>query len=75
MNIDKNIPIPQSGGRVRPSLYPFAEMEIGDSVFFPDEPRGSRSKPSIASAQLGRYRGWKFSSRAMDGGVRIWRVA
>lgn len=74
MIIEKNIPGPIGGrnGRIK---YPFREMEIGDSVFFPDEPKGSQSKPAMAARINATHWGWRFSSRKEGTGVRIWRVA
>lgn len=76
MNIEKGLPLPKAGKK---SKYPFAEMEVGDSVFFADTDGGSGSKPAIA-AKVYAHRnqktvsGLKFSARSENGGVRIWRV-
>ena len=55
-------------------VYPFKDMRVGDSVFFPDEPKGGRSNPAVAAKVYGAKYGKKFSARKMDGGVRIWRT-
>ena len=76
MKIEKGLPLPKIG---KVSKYPFAKMEIGDSVFFADEEGGSKSKPATAakvyahraSKRKGKI---KFAARAENGGVRIWRV-
>jgi len=39
MSIDKNIPIPDVS-MARPFEFPFSEMEVGDSLFHPDERSG-----------------------------------
>lgn len=54
----------------------FREMEVGDSILDPDgfeaSPKGSKW---YASAQQFSVRfGGKFSARAVEGGIRIWRV-
>lgn len=73
MKIEKNIPMPPSK-RGGPRKYPFADMSVGESAFFENQPAGSLSNPSVAAAQWGARNGRKFSARSIDGGVRIWRV-
>lgn len=70
--IEKGIPLPPSR---RHSRYPFHEMEVNDSVFFP----GVEQRTISGTAQsTGKSRGWRFATRkvVVDGvtGVRIWRV-
>lgn len=75
MIIEKNIPIPSGTGITgRRAKYPFGEMEVGDSLFIDNEPRGSQSGASMASKQHGARYGKKFTSRTEGNGVRIWRV-
>lgn len=69
MRIDKNIKKePARGGTLK---YPWAEMEIGDSVLITENIHSAR----CAAVNYGRYHGKKFSSRKTEGGVRIWRDA
>lgn len=72
MEIDKGIPIPSGAGRQGGRKYPFADMEIGDSVFF--EGSASYGKEHNAARVYGRRTGKKFTARTTRGGVRIWRV-
>jgi len=74
MKIEKNIPMErdQAGGAGRPPKYPFANMEIGDSIFV--EGAKIPCKEYIAAQQFASRHGWKFSGRRIDGGVRIWRI-
>ncbi len=70
IEIDRNVPMPakpHAGGR--PSIYPWAELEIGDSFFVPDK-KSSNCGAWMAGKLLGR----KFSARTVDGGVRVWRI-
>ena len=70
--IEKNIPIPaNASARLK---YPFGEMEVGDSIFLPNEPKGSLSRPSLAAHTFGKRNGKRFAARAENGGVRIWRT-
>lgn len=71
MKIEKGIPIPD-GGRGRPKMYHFGEMEIGDSVFV--EGQTSRGSAGGSARKYGHSNNKKFTCRTVDGGVRIWRV-
>mgnify|MGYP003641973815 CR=1 FL=1 len=70
--IDSNIPVPLTG---RQRKYPFAEMEIGQSVFFAGENIGGKAYK--AAGQIGaRYsRNYIGRTATQDGvdGLRIWR--
>ena len=57
-------------------LYPFLEMKIGDSFFVPcsDEKKTrTQNKYSRAACNKGHGDG-KFSSRQVEGGVRVWKI-
>ena len=71
--IDKNIPVPETTAGGRPAKYPFYKMVVGDSVFFKGAKTGG--KEYLAAQAAGRNKGWKFSGRAVGGGLRIWRIA
>lgn len=63
--IEKGVPLPS---RAPKSKYPFAEMAIGDSFLASDVKTVSTK---AAAAQTG----FKFKSKAVDGGCRVWRTA
>ncbi len=71
--IERNVPIPpksQNGGRKR--LYPFANMQVSDSIFVCGKNDG---KKVMGSARAhGKAHGKRFIYRAEGDGVRIWRV-
>lgn len=69
MKIDKSVPPPR-GSRI--TKYPFAHMEPGDSVFVPDEDTSGRAYR--AAKTMGSRKGWTFTGRRQDGGIRIWRT-
>jgi hypothetical protein len=46
-------------------------MEVGDSFFMP---KGKPRVIATAACMFARPRGWKFTCRVVDGGVRVWRV-
>lgn len=71
--IEKDIPMPDDkfGPKCR---YPWASMEVGDSVFF----KGcttTASSPANSAHQWAKAHGRRFVSRYLpkEGGVRIWR--
>ncbi len=76
--IEKNIPIPAR--KAARFIYPFAEMEIGDSFLVPILKEDMKTKRSriTSSVNNGRKRtGYKFTSRYLEaeGGIRVWRFA
>ena len=72
MKIDKNVPMPS---RSPSNSYNWKFMEIGDSVFFDNEPNATQAKQPIAARTWGYSNGVKFSSRTEGNGVRIWRIS
>ncbi len=77
VKIESDIPPPEElmfqgrGGRL--SLYPFMEMNVGDSVFFD----GSTASQAYDYAKKIAKRAGdrKFTSKRMNDGIRIWRIA
>lgn len=75
ISIEKGIPLPMGkcGGRGRPAIYPFPDMQVGDSVFIPGQKVGGGAYGSARS--ISRRLGFKFAARTVEGGIRIWRIA
>ena len=73
MKIDKNIPFlpyKRSGAK-----YPWAEMEIGDSIFFISKDKSTDRKIATAALQWGRRNNRKFAVRKINKkGFRVWRI-
>jgi len=65
VQIEKGVPMPRLG------IYPWAEMEVGDS-FFVAEATHAQLSGAVQSAK--KKTGFKFITRAAEGGIRIWRV-
>lgn len=69
--IEKSVPIPARV--VRPMrgegtlMWTFKTMDVGDSVFIAGKRNGEFTSPSTV---IGR----KFTSRAEEGGTRVWRI-
>jgi hypothetical protein len=74
IKIEKNVPIP-SQVRRRATIYPFAEMEQGDSIFVPCKSAREKSRATSAAAVYAKNHGMKFKTRTVPGGVRIWLVS
>lgn len=71
--IDKNVPAPLSG---RNRLYPWGELEPGDSFFVPG--RTTRNIGGAIGQARNRYPDWEIVARTVTEngvkGVRVWRV-
>jgi hypothetical protein len=68
--IESDVPVPDT----EKTSYPFARMKVGESVFFERMDGYQRRRASSAAYAVGNRKGWKFSSRTADGGLRIWRI-
>lgn len=75
--IEKSVPIPQIDPRFDGStlgstpLYPFKDMQVGDSFFVPK----SVSKKAFAAARVHKHRHKVgFIMRPYGDGYRIWRT-
>lgn len=68
IKIDPGVPLTTSGTRRR---YPFRDMAVGDSFFVPGmtcrDMRGALSRAK-------RETGWRFATRRVDNGLRIWKI-
>ncbi|MBE2190552.1 MAG: hypothetical protein IAE63_00045 [Alphaproteobacteria bacterium] len=73
INIDKEIPIPvfpkKRGGK--PPVYPFNEMEVGDSFRVPDDKEDS---VRVAARRINRKTQKEFRALYTEDEIRIWRV-
>ena len=68
MYVEDEVPIPKTP---RATKYPFATMDIGQSVVYPAQKiSGKAYKAAMA---MGGRRGWKFIARRENDGLRIWR--
>lgn len=67
-----NIDMPGRVTRPGKSKYPFSTMKVDESVFF--EGKNTAGKECVYAYNYARKSGKKFAARAVEGGVRIWRV-
>lgn len=70
--IEKDIPIPTLPGRRSGSMYPTAKLEVGDSFFIPGKTTGAAASATLR--ERCKFPDRQFTHRAVDGGVRVWRV-
>jgi len=66
--IEKGVPMQKH----KSDVYPFSEMEIGDSFFVEG---GDKYKLGPAASSSGKRHGRKYSVRLVEGGYRVWRTA
>ena len=69
-DIKKDIPIPRGE---RATKYPFSDMEVGESVAYPNE--DLNGKAYRAAKSCGDRHNKKFIARREGDGIRIWRQA
>jgi hypothetical protein len=74
------VELPYEFGKGRPRIYPFAEMEVGDSIKVecpPHKIKYVRNRMIVAANCHSKYHNLnrKYSSRKVKGGCRLWRVA
>ena len=72
IKIEKGIPMPDT--RQKTSIYPFENMEVGDSFFAPNK---TRQQMDNACGHWRKAKGWKFVLRYQQedevSGTRVWR--
>lgn len=73
IKIEKEVPLPANSGRGRGRLYPFHDMEVGDSFLVKDK------KIAVVCRSIMYFRRkhpeMQFTSRTIGNDVRVWRFA
>lgn len=77
--VEKGIPLPTFRVRNRPYLYPWREMEVGDSILIKTNKHtdlGVRTVATIRTScsRYGKENKQKFSALLTDDGIRVWRT-
>ena len=67
MEIYTDIPIPKMRG-----IYPWDQLGVGHSIKFDNCTKFKTIRSSAFNA--GKKRGWKFTTKIVDGTLWIWRV-
>lgn len=65
MKIESGIPIPQRGDGLTALLR---RMEIGDSIFI------AGKRPQQVGTQISGAKPFRFTTRSVEGGIRVWRT-
>lgn len=79
--IDHNIPLPSinRGAPPTPIKYPWPDLKIGDSFFVPQLDKTIMTIRGAINIDLKKYSTQsgikiKITTRAIDNGVRVWRL-
>lgn len=70
--IEKGITLPPKHN-LNERVYRYDLMEVGDSVLISSRP-GSNST-SVSVSGYSKKTGKKFTTRTVEGGIRVWRIA
>jgi len=69
--IEKNVPLTERK-RGKNTIYPFGDLEVGDSFFVDNKP--AKTVVCAASAYKRSHPEIKLVTRKNENGVRVWRV-
>jgi len=80
--VESGVPIPEKKSTIngKPRRYPFSTMEVGDS-FFVKQVKGypmtslHRNVSGQASRRAAAHEDEKYTTRQVEGGVRVWRTS
>ena len=78
IEIDKNVEIPPKIKVHHRAVYPFRDLEVGDSFMVECSPiaiESMKAKLYNRSYYWSNLLGHKHVVRPVDGGVRVWRTA
>ena len=77
--IEKNIAVPPMPNRGPYNIYPWKEMEVGDSFLLVPKDgeslRGLMRRINPQALNAKKRLGRTFTCRTVENGVRVWRVA
>lgn len=74
--IETGVPLPAVKGKAGTGRFgALAALEVGQSIFEPNYDVSHRSAYASTRNVMRKYPGRKFSSRKVDGGLRVWRIA
>lgn len=75
ITIDKGLPVPKRYKSGRPYMYPYEQMEIGDSFFVAKNRNGGGALVNHAKKVTGHTFTLRTVTENGVKGVRIWRTA
>lgn len=74
IQIEKNVKINRFIKRSLKHKYPFAEMDLYDSFYVELDER-EINVLRVLAWRFSKATGWKFVTKKVDKGVRVWRVS
>jgi hypothetical protein len=79
IKIESNIPLPSKGRSTGAApRFPFAALAIGDSFLAPTTAENAKARRRVLSCLMiyhAKKTGFRYASRKVDGGIRIWRIS
>ena len=79
IKIENNIPLPPKGHSTGAApRFPFAALAIGDSFLAPTTAKNAKARRRVLSCLMiyhAKKTGFRYASRKVDGGIRIWRIS
>lgn len=70
IRIDTNVDLPQSRTK-----YPFADMQVGDSILFKDERQATSARVAAVRYAQRHEPDCTYTLRKVEDGWRLWRVS
>lgn len=70
--VEKNVEMPSRGAH---SVYPFSNMEIGDSFLVASADKKKAASIRACACTYAKKNSVRFTCKQVDGGVRVWRTA
>lgn len=71
VRIERNIPIPPATPKKKKTVYPWDDIDIGESFVHKGESKDVRTQASICARRYGK----RFVVRKIKKGCRVWRVS
>jgi hypothetical protein len=79
IKIEANIPLPPKARSTGTApKFPFAALAIGDSFLAPTTAKNAKARRRVLSCLMiyhAKKTGFRYASRKVDGGIRIWRIS
>jgi hypothetical protein len=72
IDIEKNVVMPELPKRG--AVYPYEQMEVGDSFFIRDDRKNVIINVCNRNRKAALKNNAAYTAKKVDGGVRVWRV-
>lgn len=77
VRIEKGVPIPNKCANSGNKKYPYESMQVGDSFMIAlkkDDYSYTQNQARASAKSASERTGHKYTTRRVEGGVRVWRV-